>query len=41
MSDCRHEKVVRRDDGSWHCDNCGEKFYHLDLKDSEKAEVTQ
>lgn len=29
--DCKHDKVVRREDGTWHCDYCEEKFYHLDF----------
>lgn len=24
---CKHDKVVRREDGTWHCDYCEEKFY--------------
>lgn len=30
--ECHHEKVVRRDDGTWHCDYCEEEFFHLDLR---------
>lgn len=30
-SDCKHDKVVRRPDGTWHCDYCEEEFYHLDF----------
>lgn len=30
-AECRHEKVVRREDGTWHCDLCEWEFYHLDF----------
>lgn len=38
---CKHEKVGRRDDGTWECDRCGEGFYHLGLKgSSQKIQYT-
>lgn len=40
MNNCKHEKVVRRGDGSWHCDYCEEEFYHLDFGSPGKIQFT-
>ena len=32
MPMCQHEKVVRREDGTHHCDECEAEFFHLDLQ---------
>ena len=39
--DCKHEKVVRREDGSWHCDLCEEEFYHLGNLQRGKIQFTR
>ena len=40
MPDCKHDKVVRREDGTWHCDYCEERFYHLGNLDPGKIQFT-
>jgi hypothetical protein len=32
MAMCQHDKVVRREDGTHHCDYCEAEFFHLDFQ---------
>lgn len=34
-AECRHEKVVRREDGTWHCDLCEWEFYRIPVSPHE------